>query len=600
MASRRPPVVATASYAEGLPPVDVDPNRHATSWLWEQSESGEGRPVVRYPAREGWVALDKAEVASRVSGLASGLIAAGMAAGDRVALMGATGWEWALADLAILAAAGVTVPIYDSSPVPQCARILADSSPRLAIGGSPRQAARLREAWGDEGGPVVCIDAGGLDELAEGGREHDRDELHRRLTYLDGNSLATIVYTSGTTGAPKGCRITHANIVWTSTQARARLAEVVAPGSSTLLFLPLAHIFARVIQLTCFDAGVEVGYARSLSHLRDDLATFRPTFVLVVPEVLQRVFDRARRHARGPVRALAFAFAERTGEDWAAVEHPGVRLRSRRALAGALVYSRLRAGLGGRVRFCVSGGASLPPRLARFFQAAGVTVLEGYGLTETTAPATVNAPGACRLGTVGQPLPGVAVRLTADGEVLVRGGNVFAGYHRDQEATAAAFEDGWFRTGDLGRLDGEGFLTITGRKKEVIVTATGKMVAPAPFEDSLRAHPLVAEAMVVGDGRPYLGALVTLDEEEVESYFRAQGGVPTDGAPARDEGIRSEIGRALERANEDVSPAESVRRFVILDRRFSEDLGELTPSLKLRRSEIAEHFRDDIESLYHR
>ena len=608
MPARRRPEVANAAgsgaasptFAEGPPPVDVDPRRHATSWLWEPSPSGDRRPVVRYPAKEGWVALDKAEVASQVAALASGLIAAGVDPGDRVALMGATAWEWALADLAILAAGGVTVPIYDSSPASQCERILADSSPRLAIARTRRQAERLRDAWGEEGGRVACIDAGGLDELAEGGREPDRDQLDRRLAALDGNSLATIVYTSGTTGAPKGCLITHGNIVWTSAQARGGLADVVAPGSSTLLFLPLAHIFARVIQLTCFDAGVEVGYARSLSHLRDDLATFRPTFVLVVPEVLQRVLDRARRQARGRVKGWAFALAERTAEDWAAAAHPGLVLRGRRSVADALVYAKLRAGLGGRMRYCISGGASLPPGLARFFQTAGVTVLEGYGLTETTAPATANAPGACRLGTVGRPLPGVAVRLAPDGEVLVRGSNVFAGYHGDGEATAKAITGGWFHTGDLGRLDGEGFLTITGRKKELIVTATGKMVASAPFEDSLRAHPLVAEAMIVGDGRPYLGALVTLDEEGVEAYFREQGRTPADGDPTGDEGVRSEIARALERANQNVSPAESVRRFVILDRRFSEELGELTPSRKLRRREISAHFHDDIESLYRR
>jgi long-chain acyl-CoA synthetase len=572
--------------SEGDTPAPVAPTRHATTWLWETS-AGPSRDAVRQWVDGSWKGLSRAELAERVRAVAAGLVAAGVGAGDRVVLMGRTSLEWTVADLAVLAAGAVTVPVYETSTAEQCRFILADSQARLALADGEVCRARLEEAWAG-GGAVLALEGAGLDELAGRAEEAHRDEVTRRLDGLEGATLATIIYTSGTTGTPKGCVLTHANIVWTSAQCRARLGQALDDTGSMLLFLPLAHVFARVVQFVCLEAGVPVGYAQSLARLKDDLATFQPTLVLAVPAVLQRVFDRARIHASGRLKSGIFGFAVRTAD---ACSRPsaGIRHRvldARRLVADRLVYARVRHGLGGRLRYCVSGGAPLPVPLARFFQAAGITVLEGYGLTETSAPLSVNVPGQLRLGTVGRPLPGVAVRLADDGEILVRGGNVFVGYLDDPDATAAALEDGWLHTGDLGRIDEDGFLSVTGRKKDLIVMSTGKKVAPAPLEDRLRAHPLVADAVVVGEGRPYVVALLALDPEAME------------GTALEGEGLKAELQRAVNAANQGLSRPESIRGFAVLPRVLSQEDGELTPTLKVRRAAVVDHFAATIAAVY--
>ncbi|MGH9177427.1 MAG: AMP-dependent synthetase/ligase [Acidimicrobiales bacterium] len=572
--------------SEGDTPVPVDPGRHATTWLWERSDAP-NRDAVRHWVDGSWKGLTRPELAERVRAVAAGLVAAGVGAGDRVVLMGRTSLEWTVADLAVLAAGAVTVPVYETSTVEQCRFILTSSQARIALADGEVCRARLEEAWGGAG-PVLALNGPGLDQLAGGAADGHREEVTRRLEAVDGASPATIIYTSGTTGSPKGCLLTHANIVWTSAQCRARLSQALDDTGSMLLFLPLAHVFARVVQFVCLEAGVPVGYAQSLARLKDDLATFQPTLVLAVPAVLQRVFDRARSHASGRLKAGIFGFAVRTAD---ACSRPsaGIRHRvldARRLVADRLVYARVRHGLGGRLRYCVSGGAPLPVPLARFFQAAGITVLEGYGLTETSAPLSVNVPGQLRLGTVGRPLPGVAVRLADDGEILVRGGNVFAGYLDDRDGTAAALADGWLRTGDLGSIDDDGFVTVTGRKKDLIVMSTGKKVAPAPLEDRLRAHPLVADAVVVGEGRPYVVALLALDPEAME-------GRTLEGAS-----LKAELQRAVDDANRGLSRPESIRAFAVLPRALSQEDGELTPTLKVRRSAVVEHFGAAIAAAY--
>lgn len=578
---------AATSLSEGDPPAAVDPRRHATTWLWEEGPD-DGVAVVRTWDGEAWRGWTRSELARGVRQVAGALVAAGVEPGDRVVVMGRTRLEWTVADLAILSAGAVTVPVYETSTPEQCRAVLASCGARLAFADSPGGRARLQEGW-DGGGVVVAMEDGGLEAFGAGAGSDDLAAVEGRLADLDGTALATIIYTSGTTGVPRGCRLTHANLVWTSAQCRARLGRALEGDASTLLFLPLAHVFARVVQLVCLEAGVPVGYARSLSQLRDDLASYRPTLVLAVPAVLQRVFDRARMSASGRLRAGIFDFAVRTAEACSRPTTAGSHHRAldaRRAVADRLVYARVRHGLGGRLRYCVSGGAALPVALARFFSAAGITVLEGYGLTETSAPVSVNVPGELRLGTVGRPLPGVSVRVAGDGEILVRGGNVFSGYHDDPGATVAALADGWLHTGDLGRID-DGFLTVTGRKKDLIVLSTGKKVAPGPIEERLRAAPLVADAMVVGDGRPFVVALIALDPEAVEV------------AGLRDASrVRAEVGRAVESANRGLSRSEAVRSFAILDRGPTLEDGELTPTLKLRRAVVAEHFAGIIESLY--
>jgi long-chain acyl-CoA synthetase len=580
--------------SEGPTPVPVPADRHATSWLWERAGDRDPVHVVRFPvdaSGERWDGLTVAALADRVRAVAAGLVAAGVAAGDRVAIMSVTRLEWTVLDLAVLSAGGVTVPIYDSSSVDQCAHVLRDSGAVLAVAADHEHADRLRAAAVDGVREVLVFDDGALDDLAARGADH-RDAVDARLAAITGADLATLVYTSGTTGAPKGCRLTHGNLTWTVAQTRAALDELLRPPESTLLFLPLAHIFARVVQFVALDSGIQLGYARSLATMREDLVTFRPTFLLAVPRVFQKVLAGAEAKATG-VKAPIFRFAVRTAEAWSTTERPGRRLRLAHRLADALVYAKVREAVGGRVRYCLSGGAPLAVYLSHFFHAAGITILEGYGLTETTAPATVSRPGAMRFGTVGRPLPGVTIRLADDGEVLIRGGNVFHGYHGDTEATDEVLRDGWFHSGDVGELDVDGFLRITDRKKELIVTAGGKNVAPSILEERLKADTLVSQAMVVGDDRPFIAALVTLDPEALAAH-----GLEPQGDPDRDERLRSRVQHAVDEVNATVSRAESIRAFRILDRELTEEADEITPTLKLRRRQVVRHFQAEIDQLY--
>lgn len=587
----------------GAPPVEVGQDEHVLTNLWVRAErEGDAdTDLLSWPLENGgWDSLTVAAVAQRVREIAAGLVASGIEPGDRVAIMSPTRIEWVLADLAVLAAGAVTVPIYETSSEDQCAYILADAGPRLAFVADDDLARTLDQANSGRArskaasglGEVVSFDQGGLDELASRGAGEDLDEVERRVDALTGEQLAGIVYTSGTTGDPKGCPITHRNLIWTARQAQRHLDGVIGPDDTTLLFLPMAHVFCRVVQMVCLDLGVQVGFARSIDDLSDDLGSFQPSFLLAVPRVFEKVFRSAQRQATGP-RAKLFNLAVRVGRAWSRAEQPGPHLRFGRTVADRLVYAKLRAGVGGRVRLAVSGGAPLDPDLAHFFAAAGIPILEGYGLTETTAPAAVNLPSDLRIGSVGRPLPGVSVRVADDGELLVGGESVISGYHSNDEATRESFTDGWFHTGDLGSIDDDGFVWVEGRKKELIVTAGGKNVSPGPLEQQLTAHPLVANAMVVGDQRPFLAALVTVDPEELERK-----GDSASMASADSEWVRDEVAEAVEAANDAVSKAESIREFVILDRDFTVEDGELTQTQKLRREVIAEHFEDEIESIY--
>jgi long-chain acyl-CoA synthetase len=535
------------------------------------------------------------ELGDRVRDIAAGLVASGVQTGDRVAVMSRTRIEWTIADLAILSAAAMTVPIYDTSAAEQCRFILSDAGAGMVLVDGA-EAARTVETARDEArfGEVVVFDEGGLDEVALRGGEAERTEVRRRLGTLTGQDVATIVYTSGTTGTPKGCVLTHRNLLWTVRQTEQHLEGILGRGESTVLFLPLAHVFSRIIQLGCLDSDTELAYARGLDALPENLRSVAPTFLLAVPQVLQKVFNSARRQATG-VKARIFDFAVSAAEEWSQDDTPGLVTEAKRAAADKVVYAKLREGLGGRVRFCISGGAPLSARLAHFFHAVGITVLEGYGLTETSAPVTVNRPQDVKIGTVGQPLPGVEVRIAGDGEILIRGENVFSGYRNNQAATRETFEDGWFRTGDIGRLDGDGFLRVTDRKKELIVPATGKNVTPSALEEGIKAHPLVSQAMVVGDGRPFIGALVTLDLDELH-VLAAEHSLPWPPIPElyRHEVVRAAVQDAVDHANRAVSRPESVREFVILDREFTEQRGEVTPTMKLKRPVIEE----EIESIY--
>ncbi|WP_034224200.1 AMP-dependent synthetase/ligase [Actinotalea ferrariae] len=553
-----------------------------------------------------WTPVSVRSFADQVTAVARGLVALGVEPGDRVSIMSRTRYEWTLLDFAVWAAGGVPVPVYETSSAEQVAWILSDADVRLAVVETSAHAA-VTESVRDRApglGEVLVLDDGAVDRLTAAGAAVDPAEVERRSAATVGSDLATLIYTSGTTGRPKGVELTHGNFVALSLEGVAGLYDVcAAPGSRTLLFLPLAHVFARFIEVLCVASGAVLGHTPDTKNLVADLGTFRPTFLLAVPRVLERVYNAAEQKAGTGVRLRLFRWAAKTSIVWSrALDLPGgpsAALRAQHRLADRLVLSKVRHTLGGAVRYAVSGGAPLGERLGHFYRGLGLTVLEGYGLTETTAPTAVNRPGSVRIGTVGHPFPGTAVRLSADGEVQVRGPHVFRGYHRNPAATAEAFDDGWFRTGDLGELDDAGTLRITGRKKEIIVTAGGKNVAPAALEDRLRGHPLVSQVVVVGDARPYVGALVTLDAEMLPGWLAGHGLPEMDVATAaRRPEVLAALDRAAERASEVVSRAESIRRVRVLAVDFTEANGYLTPSLKVRRSAVLDDFAGEVDALY--
>jgi long-chain acyl-CoA synthetase len=556
-----------------------------------------------------WVPVSASRFRQEVEELALGLVSAGIQPGDRVALMSRTRYEWTLVDAACWAVGAVVVPVYETSSASQLEWILSDSGAIAAVletrGHSELlsqvrdRLPHLRHLW-----TIEEVDgAPQLGDLAAAGAGVDAGVLDRRRAALTPDTLLTLIYTSGTTGRPKGCELTHGNFLAEVTAAIDHLPELFEdPQASTLLFLPLAHVFGRMIQVAVLLHGTHTGHT-DIGRITRDLPTFSPTFVLAVPRVFERVFDTAQRKAVGAGKERVFNAAAATAIAYSEAldaGRPGLLLSARRALFDRLVYRKIREAFGGRNQWAVSGGAALGPRLGHFFRGIGVTVIEGYGLTETTAAATANSPRAMRIGTVGRSLPGFEIRIAEDGEVLVRGGHVFRGYWNNKEATDASFDaEGWLHTGDLGRLDTEGFLTITGRKKEILVTSGGKNVSPAPLEDVVRACVLVSQAMLVGDGRPYIAALVTLDEESVTGWLEQNGRAPTPLADlTTDPALVAEVQKAVDAANETVSSAERIKRFRILPVDFTEASGHLTPTLKLKRSQIMQDYGSDVDSLY--
>ncbi|MFC8505668.1 AMP-dependent synthetase/ligase [Streptomyces sp. NPDC057411] len=556
----------------------------------------------------GWADITASAFAAEVHSVAKGLIAQGLRPGDRLALMARTRYEWTLIDFAAWAAGLITVPLYPTSSAYQVRWILQDSGATACIVEDPQQA-RLVSAERRQLptlGQLWVLDTGAVDQLRKAGAHVPDEAVTARRGLLTPETLATLVYTSGTTGRPKGCALTHGNFLAEVDNAVELLHPVFRSVSkepaSTLLFLPLSHVFGRMVAIGCVRARVKVGHTPSVEsdELLADLAAFRPTFLLAIPYVLEKVFHTARATAERAGRAASFDRAARVAERYGHDPRPSLGLRAAHALYEPLVYRRIRAALGGRVRHVISGGSPLGARLAEFFAGAGIEVYEGYGLTETTAAATVTPLQGPRPGTVGRPLPGTAVRIADDGEIWLKGGHVFAGYWDAQRGVALPYTDqGWFPTGDLGALDDEGHLRITGRKKDIIVTSAGKNVAPAPLEDWLRAHPLVAQCMVLGDGRPYVTALITLDHEGLLHWrhMRRKDHLAL-WELARDEELRALVQRAVDEANRLVSRAESIRAFRVLTREWSEASGHLTPSLKLRRRAVLRDFAREIEEMY--
>jgi long-chain acyl-CoA synthetase len=564
-----------------------------------------GDIVMSRRSGAGWSNVNAVDFLADVQAVARGLLAAGVEHGDRVALLSRTRYEWTVVDYAIWYVGGVTVPIYETSSNDQISWIVGDSGAVVVFAETVAHATFILGSAGEFPlvRKVVCLDRGELDELTSSGEGLSETDLERRRSAVVPSDTATLIYTSGTTGRPKGCMLTHANFMFELGVAVRSLDALFArPDASTLLFLPLAHIFARIIQVGCVKKRVRLGHSADVKNLVDDLGVFQPTFILAVPRVFEKVFNSASQRAAADGRGKIFNTAVNTAVSYSQARDrsgPGPLLRTRHAVFDRLVYSKLRTVLGGRTAYAISGGAPLGERLAHFFRGIGVPVLEGYGLTETTAALTVNLPDAQQIGTVGPPLPGTSVRIGDDGELAFKGGQVFAGYWKNDAATADALDaDGWFSTGDLGEVDDEGFVRITGRKKEILVTAGGKNVAPAVLEDRIRAHALVSQCMVVGDGKPFVGALVTVDEEALTHWATQNSKKGSIATLANDPDLIAEIQLAIDDANAAVSRAEAIRKFVILPVDWTEETGELTPTLKLKRSVVMRAFHDEVEGLY--
>lgn len=585
------------------------PTMNTTEFVLRQAKLAANPALFsRRNADDVWVDVSAKEFHADVSAIAKGLIASGIQVGGRVGIMARTRYEWALVDFAIWFAGAVSVPIYETSSPSQVAWNLGDSAAVAVFAETASHENIIRQAAHNEGltelAHVWQLDGDGLDELRLAGKDVSDEVLEAARTANGLDDVATIIYTSGTTGRPKGCMLTHKNFVELSENALSVLGtSVVPPGSQTIMFLPLAHVFARYISVLAVAAGAKVGHTPDIKHLLDDLQSFKPTFILAVPRVFEKVYNSASLKAESEGKGKIFAAAAKTAIEYSRATQDGGAsfvLKGKHWVFDKLVYTKLRAAMGGQVRHAVSGGGPLGERLGHFFQGIGLQILEGYGLTETTAPITVNRPEHIKIGTVGAPLPGNAVRIADDGEILAKGICVMKGYFGREDLTAETFVDGWFRTGDIGELDAEGFLKITGRKKEIIVTSGGKNVVPALLEDQIRADAIVSQCVVIGEQRPFIAAIITLDEEALPQWGKAHGlsEGTTVAAAAKHPTVIAAVQAAVSRANSSVSAAEAIKQFRIVDTDFTETSGHLTPSMKVKRAQVMKDYDSVVEDIY--
>jgi len=584
--------------------VAVGDDANLTQSVFQTADAYPNRPALS--RRVGSVFQDTSakQFADEITAVAAGLIAMGVAKGDRVCLFASTRYEWTLLDYAIWAAGAVTVPIYETSAADQVEWIVSNSEAVAIFCENDKLKGVFDSVAGQLPGckHVFVIDDGAVQKVSNEAGDIGAEQVRERAASVVANDVATIVYTSGTTGRPKGCVITHRSFVWDAAQVASAAGEFFRPGSSTLLFLPLAHIFARVIQVGCVQAGVRLGFSTGIPHLMEELGIFRPDFILAVPRVFEKVYNGAKQKSHDAGKGKIFDAAAATAIEWSQKKVTGkvdFVTNAKHAVFDKLVYGKLRAAMGGNVQYAVSGGAALGERLGHFYNGIGVLILEGYGLTETTAGACINTPTNFKIGSVGLPVPGGTVGIADDGEILLRGAHVFEGYYKNPEATAEAIDaDGWFHTGDLGKLDAEHYLYITGRKKEILVTAGGKNVAPAVLEDRLRAHPLVSQAMVVGDGQPFIAALVTIDAEAFPAWAERTGLAGKSVADlVEDAALKAEVQSAIDDANGAVSKAESIRTFRILPVDF--EVGdELSQKQSVKRHVVGTKYAAVIDDIY--
>ncbi|WP_168915898.1 AMP-dependent synthetase/ligase [Microcella flavibacter] len=586
--------------------VTPDPQANATDLLVDRVALDPNAALFALPTADGgWQDVSAGEFHRQVVALAKGFMASGVQAGDKIGFICKTRYEWTLVDFAAWFAGAVLVPIYETSSPSQIQYILENSEATAIIVETAEHFSRFDEIAGDVAHVTTTwqMHLGDLDKLAAQGTTVSDEQVEERRSIAVGSDLATLIYTSGSTGTPKGCVLTHSNFVELSRNAAVAMKEVLAPGASTLLFITTAHVFARFISILAVHAGAKVGHQADTKQLLPALGSFKPTFLLAVPRVFEKVYNSSEQKAeaggKGKIfrKAADVAVAHSQALDAGSVPF-GLKVQF--ALFDRLVYSKLKTAMGGRVVYAVSGSAPLGLRLGHFFRSMGIRILEGYGLTETTAPATVNLVSKFKIGTTGPALPGVGVKIADDGEILVKGINVFAGYWKNEAATAEVMDGEWFRTGDIGVLDDDGYLTITGRKKEIIVTAGGKNVAPAGLEDPIRSNPIIGQVVVVGDQKPFVSALITLDSEMLPVWLNNNGEEATMSldAAARHPKVLAEVQRAVDVANSRVSRAESIRKFTILATEFTEASGHLTPKMSIKRNVITSDFASVIEGMY--
>ncbi|PFG32919.1 AMP-dependent synthetase/ligase [Sanguibacter antarcticus] len=587
--------------------ITVDPQKNLNDLLAARVTAAGDQPLmeIKDPESERWAVVTASAFDAEVVAVAKGFVARGIEPGDHVGIMSRTRYEWSLLDWAIWAAGAITVPLYETSSAEQVEWILTDSDVRLLVVETAEYATTVAgvKVRAPRLGEVHVIDDGGLDELKKAGADVPDEEIVRRRSIARLADVATVIYTSGTTGRPKGAELTHENFYSVTMNATAKLTDVLHYGTRrTLLFMPLAHVFARFIHVLVVPAGSVLGHTPDTKTLLPDLASFKPTYILSVPRVFEKVYNSSEQKAAAGGKVKIFHWAASTAISYSrgldSAGGPSLVLRLKHKVADLLVLKKIRAALGGDARYAVSGGAALGERLGHFYRGVGLIVLEGYGLTETTAPSTVNLPGG-KIGTVGPPIPGHGLKIDADGEILIKGPHVFRGYRNNDQATTDAFSDGWFRSGDIGAIDTDGYLRITGRKKEIIVTAGGKNVAPAVLEDRLRSHPLVSQVVVVGDAQPFIGALITLDPEGLPGWLSNHGkSALTVEEAVGDPDVLASIDAAVQRTNRAVSRAESIRKFSILTTDFTVENGYLTPSLKVKRSLVLTDFAHEVDAIY--
>ena len=575
-----------------------------TDLVADRARNEPERITMSRPLGDGWQPVTAREVDEEIRATAKGLVAAGIQIGDRVAIMARTRYEWTILDFAIWYAGGCVVPIYETSSAEQVDWILNDSGSVGLIVETPTHKELVSSVLPNHTKHVWVMTDDVLATLRRAGENISDDEIQRRRNAVEPSTLATLIYTSGTTGRPKGVQLTHSNFLSECGNVVEGASDLfLKPGGSTLLFLPVAHVFGRMVQIGSIRAGLHLAHCSDpVGRLQPDLASFKPTFVLAVPRIFEKIYNGAEAKAEAAGKGKIFRKAAEVAIAYSeAQDKRGINplLTLKHALFDKLVYSKIRAGMGGSVEAAISGGAPLGVRLGHFYRGAGITVLEGYGLTETTAGATLNLTNHLRIGSVGRPIPGNSVKIADDGEVLISGPIVMRGYWQNDAANQEVFDGKWFKSGDLGRLDDEGFLYITGRKKEIIVTAGGKNVAPAVLEDRLRAHPLVSQCMVVGDNQPFIASLITIDQDMLKGWIAANN---KSGATLEtlinDPDLIAVIQTAVDEANKAVSKAESIRKFTILPNDFTIAGGQLTAKLSLKRHVIGEQYAAEITALF--